>query len=335
VSHRFPDNGTYFARVVVDDRHGGVDTATHRIVVANVAPTGVLSAPGLVNEGEAIALTLSNLADPSSVDVAAGLLAAFSCDGLSYGPFATAPTGSCPALDDGARAFGAKVRDKDQGTSTYTRSVLVTNVPPSVDAGVDRAVVSGETISLAGRFSDPGAADAPWSWGWSSGQSGSATSQGELLAGSYRACSAATLSLTVRDKDGGTGTDAMTIAVTPFEVGVDVRSQPLSLKGGGSLVTVYVLSAVSFNAASLDPATVRLTNGTGAGTMIDRRSDGTWNWSADRDLSGDGRIDASLRFRRDDLVRNGDLTATTTQLTLTGVAGGCVNVRGTDPVIVR
>jgi hypothetical protein len=204
-----------------------------------------------------------------------------------------------------------------------------------VDAGADRAVISGETVSLAGRFSDPGAADAPWAWSWSSGQSGSATTQGELLAGSYRACTAATLTLTVRDKDGGVGTDAMAVSVAPLQISIDVRPDAISLQDGPGIIAASVFSAATFDAATLDPATVRLTGNTGVGTAVDRKGDGSWNWSADRDLNGDGRIDAILRFRRDDLMHNGDLTLLATQLTLTGVAGGCAQVRGTDPVIVR
>ena len=333
VMHTYPDDGVRQVSVTVDDGRGGAASASQTVTITNVAPMAAFGAPVTVNEGQLMELTVSNLTDASAVD-AASLVAAFSCGGDAYGPFGSARAATCAAPDDAVRKVGAQVKDKDGGVSAYTRSVTVLNTPPTVDAGPDRTVGSGELVTLSGTFSDPGAADSPWSWSWSSGQAGTALSLGQALPASYRACTAATLTLTVTDKDGGVGSDAVTIAVHPVGPSMDVKPDPMQLNSNGFLTTT-ILSSASFDARSLDPATVRLSNEVGAGTMVDRKSDGSWNWVSDRDVDGDGRMDAQFRFRRDDLVRNGDLSLTTTQLVLTGVAGACAQVRAVDQIGVR
>src|SRR5205085_5144793 len=101
--------------------------------VANVAPTATFGAPATVFAGNAFTLSVSNLADASPADVAAGLTVAFDCGGGSgYGPFGSATSASCPTSDTGPRTVGARVRDKDGGMSEYTAQVGVTVTVASV-----------------------------------------------------------------------------------------------------------------------------------------------------------------------------------------------------------
>ena len=61
-----PDSFTYRA-------HDGTDQSNPATVtITNVAPTASLNAPGSVNEGSSIALSLTGATDVSSADVAAG-----------------------------------------------------------------------------------------------------------------------------------------------------------------------------------------------------------------------------------------------------------------------
>lgn len=54
------------------------------------------------------------------------------------------------------------------------------------------------------------------------------------------------------------------------------------------------------------------------------------------DVNGDGLIDLVARFRVQDLVDNGDMDATTTELVLRALLGdGCTHVLGSGPIDVR
>jgi thrombospondin type 3 repeat protein len=108
------------------------NTATFDVTVNNVAPTGTFNSPASdVNEGSSFDLSIASVTDPSAADTAAGFTYAFDC-GSGYGAFASASSKSCSTTDDATLAVGGKVKDKDGGISTYTASVTVVNVAPTV-----------------------------------------------------------------------------------------------------------------------------------------------------------------------------------------------------------
>ena len=80
--------------------------------------------------------------------------------------------------------------------------------------------------------------------------------------------------------------------------------------------------------AGRDPASVRLTNGSGRGTPLatvkskskKATADGGWDTTV-ANLNGDSLRDLKLGFSRSALIANGDLNGNTTSLTLTGRAG--------------
>src|SRR5207245_2309313 len=61
------------------DKDGGVSVYAATVNVNNVAPIATLNAPSAVDEGSAIALSLTGASDPSSADTAAGFSYAFDC----------------------------------------------------------------------------------------------------------------------------------------------------------------------------------------------------------------------------------------------------------------
>jgi hypothetical protein len=166
LDHTYADSGSYQATVTVTDKDGGAGTATFNVTVANVGPTATLGNGGPGNEGSPIAVSFTGQSDPSSVDTANGFHYVFDCSGgpISTFTYATAPpvaSTSC-TFDDGpsTHTVSGRIIDKDGGSSYYTTSVVVNNVPPTATLGNNGPVNEGSpaTISFSAQ-SDPSTAD--------------------------------------------------------------------------------------------------------------------------------------------------------------------------------
>src|SRR5262249_20206100 len=83
------DNGDRSVRGKVLDKDGGSTEYQATVHVTDVAPTAVLNAPATATQGTPFTLSLSNVVDPSSADVAAGLQVRFNC-GTGLGAASTA-----------------------------------------------------------------------------------------------------------------------------------------------------------------------------------------------------------------------------------------------------
>ena len=229
------------------------------------------------------------------------------------------------------------------GSTGATFTLVVNNVAPTVQAGSDASVVSGQSYSLSGTFSDPGVDDNPWNWtiawGFGTNSTGSTNTQAAAITASRRFCAAGTytVTLSVTDKDAGTGSDALDVTVSHVPVTIDITpaQSPNSVNlGNVGLLPVAVLSTATFDATKLDPATVVLGDATGSDTPVATRTNGRW-YASSEDVNGDRRRDLVLHFRVPALVGNGDLTLASTSLVLSGfLDDGCTNVRGSDAVRV-
>jgi hypothetical protein len=107
-----------------------------------------------------------------------------------------------------------KITDKDGGVNEYSATVTVNNVPPSVGpiAAPTAPVQIGAVVGTSAAFTDPGVLDthtAVWDWGDGSTSAGIVTEAGGSgsVTGShtYSTPGVFTLTLTVTDKDGGSG----------------------------------------------------------------------------------------------------------------------------------
>ncbi len=94
-----------------------------------------------------------------------------------------------------------------------------------------------------------------------------------------------------------------------------------SVKSNGKL-DVAILSSATFDATTVDPASVTL-----AGAAVATQGKGTPMTSI-ADVNGDGRLDLLLHFNTQDL----QLTKTDTQAVLTGQTFSGQLVRGTDSI---
>ncbi len=78
---------------------------------------------------------LTNPSDPSPVDTAAGFHYSFACDGLdttlatSYAAAGTAASTTCLFPDSGSYLVKGRIFDKDDGSTTYSATIVVNNVP--------------------------------------------------------------------------------------------------------------------------------------------------------------------------------------------------------------
>jgi PKD repeat protein len=154
------DNGTRTVAGKIQDKDGGVTTYTASVTVDNVAPTATFSAPASVDQGTSIALSLTSPLDPSSADTTAGFTYAFDCgDGGGFGAYGASSSTNCPTAASGTRSVGGKIRDKDGGVSTYTATVTVNAVAPSVNAPATAPEPSneGSAAAASATFSAPGA----------------------------------------------------------------------------------------------------------------------------------------------------------------------------------
>src|SRR5207237_3952225 len=156
---------------------------------------------------------------------------------IGFGPWMTAPSASCPTDDNATRAVKADVKDKDGGTSSYVGSVVVTNLPPvlgPVSVPLDPVPV-GATVTASASFTDAGAADTHLGFvQWDLGGTFDAANPGvneaakSVTANSALAAGVYTISLRVRDDDGGEDTRPAASYVVVY----DTSAAPVTPGGG-------------------------------------------------------------------------------------------------------
>jgi PKD domain len=215
----FDDNGTYTVGVQVTDDNGGSTTGTTDVTVNNVPPTADLGNNGPINEGGSATVSFSNQSDPSTADTTAGFHYAFSCSnadlsGTTYAGGGTSDSTSCSFAQNGSYTVSGAIVDKDDGVSTYTTTVTVNNVAPSVGTPTVSSK-SNCSVSISASFTDPGVLDthtATINWGDGNTTAGTVSeSNGSgTVTGShtYLTPGVWSITVTVTDSDGGVGTSS-------------------------------------------------------------------------------------------------------------------------------
>ena len=167
------------------------------------------------NEGASIGFGIASPLDPALT---------YSWDFGDDSPAVAGPTAIHRYRDDDSYVVRLTARYASDATKFIVKSATVTvlNVAPTAGAGNDTTIVAGASVIARGTFADPGAGDAIWSytisWGDGSGSYASFAGAPGPLAGvthKYVTAGTYTLRVTVTDKDGGVGTDAATVTVTP------------------------------------------------------------------------------------------------------------------------
>ncbi|MGC9553772.1 MAG: PKD domain-containing protein [Thermoplasmatota archaeon] len=137
--------------------------------------------------------------------------------------------------------FDGRLRDVD------TTTVVITNLAPSVNAGSDRTVNEGDTVSFSGAFTDPGSADTHTiHWNFGDGTNATGTLTPSHIYGDNGVY---TVTLTVSDDDGGSDSDTMTVTV------LNVNPVVPAISG----ITIEENSPFNLTATATDPGSDDLT----------------------------------------------------------------------------
>ena len=348
-SHAYADNGIYKVTLTVTENrpNGSSAQASTTATISNVDPIGGFSAPTVVNEGSPFVLALDGIFDPSAADVASGFSIEFDCGSGSFGP---SPNCGVALDGPGVKQVRGRVTDKDGGSTTYNATIAIANVNPTVAPLIGTAIVSGETFTLAGSFTDPGVNDAPWSvdidWGDGSVAPTATTGAPGAVGGSHRYTVPGnyTVRLTVADKDGGGDAKTMTLVVKALAIAIDIQPgkspNAISAKKPASTIPVLILGTATFDATTIDAASLTLGNENGVDTPVARSSTGTLLVQTPFDMNNDGRLDLMVNFYTNELQANGDLAITvgsTQTLVLRGRTKSPDNrsVRGFESIVIQ
>ena len=207
--------------------------------------------------------------------------------------------------DNGLYHVTLTVTDESNRATTATADVTIANLPPVVTASLTASsILSGQSVTLHGTFSDAGVADAPWQWGIAWGQggdvsAGSVTSQSAPIDAPHRFCAAGGYSvrLSVTDKDGGVGGAEQPITVTRNAVRIAPPRDFEDLLEGRGRLPVVIFGTPTFDVRTIDPTTATIGDGEGDETSVARRRDGSFFTSIEDD-NRDGQPDLILYFER-------------------------------------
>ncbi len=299
----------------------------------NAPPVAVVDGPYAAAEGSPVQFSSAGSTDPNGKPVTYAWT-------FGDGSTSTEANPSHVYVDNGSYAVTLTVTDQSGLARSVSSTSAIGNAAPVVSAALGAATLpSGGTASLTGSFSDAGLADAPWTYSiaWGNGTTGGTlNAQSQQVAGTRRFCAAGSyaVTLSVTDKDGGTGSAASTLTVGRNPVAVTAPDAINEGPTGAALVPVTVFSRGGFDAASIVAAGATLGNGTGAEAPVARRNNGA-PYADLTDVDRDGRADLVLQFERTTLIANGDVSSAATQLVFqAGLKDGCVQVRGTAAIKV-
>jgi DNA/RNA endonuclease G (NUC1) len=279
------------------------------------SPTAAFSFSGAQKEGSAITFDASPSTDPDLGRTDLGRT-----ESLSYawqfgdGTTATGQTPSHTFTNDGTFTVTLTVSDAFGWQKTLSRTVTIANVAPAVtlSATSPLSILSGDAVSVAGSFTDPGN-DAPWQSviAWGNGTSTSATQAqsggGASITGtkSYLAVGSYTVSLTVTDNDGASGAQSLSVDVSRRPVSGTATPSSILMTDLAGDIKVTLYSDNRSNVTLLDLASVRIGNVGASAKKVQLKADVTGT-------------NITLRFGRQALVDAGVLTPATTQLDVIG-----------------
>ncbi len=222
VTRTYTATGSFTVTLTVSDGRGGSSTATRPITInapdpSNQAPTARIAAPASADEDTPVAMNGLGSSDPDG-------------DVLSYvWDFGDTTSGTGASVtktyaEAGPFTISLTVSDGKGGTHTATQAITISRVvtqnadPTAVITAGDTGAVNQPVLFNAGASSDPDGD--PLSYAWTFGDSTNAT--GKDTSHAYATEGTFTVTLTVSDGRGGTGTATKAVRISA----VSQQNQP-------------------------------------------------------------------------------------------------------------
>jgi len=277
------------------------------------APVPAFAASGTANEGSPITFDASASTDPDLGRTDLGRTEALTYTWhFSDGSQASGKVVTKSFADNGNFTATLTVADAFGWEKTVAHPVAVANVAPSVSLNgtTPLSIVSGQSVGVSGTFTDPGS-DAPWHsvLDWSNGTTvpGTWNASGSTITGTqtYLAAGTYTVTLTVTDKDGASGSHALTVNVGRRAVVADGGPDAISINNQGvGDIKITLNSDANVDVSLIDVASVRI------GSVGVTSRGGRFM----ADLQDGKRL--ALHFDRKALIDAGVLTSASTELVL-------------------
>ena len=323
-SHVYTNSGIYTVTVLVTDKDGGVGSDKLIVTVNGVLPIAEAGGPYTVYEGIPKTINASGSYDPSG-----GILTYawdFNRDGIYEIPgFEIIRT---PRDGPNTRIIGLQVTNTKGLVSIDTATWNVMNINPIVNAGPDRTLDEGDTANFAANFSDVqldmNESSAQINYGDGIIENVTANPNGTIL-GSHKYADNGiyTVVTTVTDKDGGIGSDTLTVTVNNVNPVVSQITSPIDPQ---SITTKISIGSQFNDVGILDThvATLDWDDGTtSVGTVTE--SGGYGSISADHIYSTPGIYNVKLTVTDKD---GGTGTATSQLIVVYDPDGGFVTGGG-------
>jgi PKD repeat protein len=205
VSTAYSESGAYTVTLTVTDDDGATDTIATSKVVMNKFPVAIFTETAEnVYVDESISFNAAESHDPD------GTIVSYSWD-FGDGTTATGVTVSHAYSDNGLYSVTLTVTDNDGATASAHATKTVMNMQPVASfTETAEAVNTGETVSFdASDSSDPDGSIVDYSWDFGDGAKGTGVS----VQHAYSQDGTYTVTLTVTDDDGATGTAKATKTV--------------------------------------------------------------------------------------------------------------------------
>jgi DNA/RNA endonuclease G (NUC1)/PKD repeat protein len=320
--HTYADNGNYVVTLTVSDPAGAEATATTSVTVFNVAPTVNAFAGASILAHQTYAGG-GSFTDPGADEWTATVDYG---DGDGPQPLALSGTGfNLSHTYDHAGAFTitVTVTDDDGASASKTATVTVTNTAPSVAAFAGASLLLHAGYAADGSFADPG----PDSWTATVDYGDGAGAQPLALSGKsfslshlYTAVGSYTVTVTVTDDGGLSGTQTATVTVTNVAPSVNAFAGATLLPGESYSATG------SFGDPGDDSWTATVNYGDGSGTHPLALSGKSFSLGHSYAAAGTYTVTVTVT---DDGGLVGTRTATVTVLTAQqGIAGLIAQVDG-------
>jgi PKD repeat protein len=261
-SHAYADNGSFTVTFTVTDAGGLIASATDTQLVTNALPVVSTGTPPSGAEGSLLSFN-GSFTDPGSADTHT-----YVWDFGDGGSNTSSLTPAHAYVDDGSYTVSLTVTDDDGGLAAATMTVTVANAPPTVSGLTVPATTDEGTLeTMSATYADPGTVDAAaLTYQWDFGDSSTDPNAGPVTH-QWNDDGSFTVTVTVTDPQGATGTDTATIVVSNVAPTITSTAPLFAIEN-----QLYTYSAAASDPGAADVLTWTADSGTPAWLSINGSS---------------------------------------------------------------